>query len=288
MEALFQKNILEPEFPFSLSFSEGAFSFPHHWHNEIEIVYVIEGKMEIGINSKVYTLQPRDILIVSGGDVHYFINSEGTSKRVIIQFNLSIFDNISSSMNERRFIRHLFDHSKRMSNDWGNQVHYEMEKQIQVLVKEYNEAKAGYKLALKARLYDLVVVLLRKVPLEAFNNDEDSKQREKLKRLESVFQFVENNFNQPITLEEAAAKAGFSLYHFTRFFKDSIGITFGQYLSNYRITKAEWHLMNEDGSITEVAFLSGFNSVKTFNRIFKRLKGCSPTVYIKKQNMRSS
>lgn len=285
MEALFQKNILEPEFPFRLLISDGVFSFPHHWHDEIEIVYVIEGSLRVGINSNIYTLHERDMIIISSGDIHYFLGHETFSKRVLIQFSLSIFDNLSSAVNERKFIRHLFNHSKRMSSDWDGQVHDEMEKQILWLVKEYNELKQGYKLALKARLYDLVVILLRNVPIEDVIGAEESKQREKLKRLESVFQYVENNFYQPITLKQIASMAGFSMFHFTRFFKECIGITFGEYLTNYRLTKAEWYLMNEETTITEAAYKSGFNSLKTFNRVFKLSKGCSPSTYLKKSKI---
>ena len=56
-------------------------------------------------------------------------------------------------------------------------------------------------------------------------------------------------------------------------------MTFVSYLNNFRITKTEWSLMGEKNSITEVAYKSGFNSVKTFNRAFKNLKGCAPMKY---------
>jgi AraC-like DNA-binding protein len=285
MEALFQKNRLKSDFPFTLSVSEGAFSFPHHWHDEIEIVYVVNGKMKIGINNSIYELKERDMIIISSGDVHYFLGSTIYSKRVIIQFNLAIFDNLSS-LSDRRIIRTLFDNIKSLSSQWEHKVQKDIEGQVLSLVEEYTGAQSGYKLALKARLYDLAVILMRMIPSEYLEKEDENKHREKLKRLESIFQYVENNFNQPITLEEAADIAGFSLYHFTRFFKECIGITFGQYLSNYRITRAEWFLLNDDESITEIAFKSGFNSVKTFNRIFKKAKGCAPTEYIKKQKMR--
>jgi AraC-like DNA-binding protein len=286
MEALFQKNKLESDFPFTLSVSEGIFSFPHHWHDEIEIVYVIKGKMKIGINNSIYELKERDMIIISSGDVHYFLGFAEYSKRVIIQFNLAIFDNLSS-LNDRRIMRSLFDNIKSLGSHWDHKVQKDIEEQLLGLMKEYTCAQSGYKLALKARLYDLAVILMRMIPTEYLIKGNENKHSEKLKRLESIFQYVENNFNQSITLEEAANIAGFSLYHFTRFFKECIGITFGQYLSNYRITRAEWFLLNDDDSITEVAFKSGFNSVKTFNRIFKKLKGCAPTEYIKKQKMRT-
>lgn len=288
MEAWFEKNVLEPNFPFRLFINEGYLSVPHHWHDEIEIIYMIEGGVKVGVNNNMYNLQEGNILIISSGDIHYFLPEYNKSNRVVIQFNLSIFDNLTSGMEERQKIRPFFHRSKRLSSFWEAAVKYDMEKQIKELIREYSERKEGYKLALKARLYDLVVLLLRKVPMETLTLEEESKQRDILNRLENVFRFVENNYSSDISLEDAAREAGFSIYHFARFFKQNTGITFGQYLSNFRITKAEWMLMNNDYSITETAFKCGFNSVKTFNRVFKELKNYSPSEYRKKQNMRIS
>lgn len=281
MEAWFEKCVLEPDFPFRLFPNEGSFGVAHHWHDEIEIIYMVEGSVRVGVNNKMYDVMEGDILLISSGDIHCFMPESSHSNRVVIQFNLSIFDNFTSIVKERKEIRPLFDRSKRLSRYWDKDVKADMEKQIKSLIREYDDKKEGYKLALKARLYDLVVLLIRKVPMETRTYEEESKQRDTLSRLENVFQYVENNYYSGISLEQAACEAGFSTYHFTRFFKQNTGITFSQYLSNFRITKAEWLLMNDDCNITEVAYKSGFNSIKTFNRVFKSHKGQTPSEYRK-------
>lgn len=286
MEAWLEKNILDPDFPFRLFLNEGSYPASHHWHDEIEIIYMIKGGVKVGVNNKTYNLKEGDILLISSGDIHYFLPEYNHSNRVVIQFNLSIFDNFFSVINERKEIRPLFDRSKRLSSDWHIKVKQEMEKQINGIIEEYNCKSPGYKLALKARLYDLIVLLIRKVPIENLTSEEENKHREVLNRLENVFQYVENNYGLEISLTDAAKQAGFSVYHFTRFFKQNTGITFIKYLNTFRITKAEWLLLNNDLSITEIAYRCGFNSVKTFNRVFKELKSLSPTEYIKKQKMR--
>jgi AraC-like DNA-binding protein len=92
---------------------------------------------------------------------------------------------------------------------------------------------------------------------------------------------VEHNYTREITLAEIAGAANFSIYHFARFFKEATGMTFIQYLNNYRISKAIRYLCSTTDPITEIAFQAGFDSIKTFNRVFKQLKGCSPTEYKK-------
>lgn len=287
MEAWLEKNLLDPSFPFKLFIDNGKFPVSHHWHDEVEIIYMIHGSVKVGVNDNMYDIKAGDILLISSGDIHYFLPDSSIGTRVVIQFNLAIFDSLSSTMRERKEIRPLFDCSKRLSSEWKTEVKNEMENQIKGITEEYNRKDEGYRLALKARLYDLVVLLLRKVPMERLSVEEETRHREALGRLESIFRFVEENYLSDIDLEEAASLAGFSVYHFTRFFKSKTGITFGQYLSSFRITKAEWLLLKDEDNITEVAYKCGFNSIKTFDRVFKQLKGCSPSEY-KKQNMRTS
>lgn len=275
-----EKNTLEQAFPFHLWVAEAS-QFPHHWHEEIEIIYVIEGSYQIGLNNEVCCLNTRDILLIGSGQVHAFLNGPKPNKLAIVRFGLSLFDTYSNAMGDRKFVSPLLRDSRRLTNNGDAQVHQKLEQQILQLLDEYVEKKEGYRLALKARLYDLVVTLLRQVPMEQYSPLEKNRQISKLERLEKVFQYVEENYERDITLSQIAQVANFSPYHFAHFFKETTGVTFGAYLSNFRVSKAEWLLLNSECPVTEIAYKSGFNSIKTFNRIFKNLKGSSPSKYKK-------
>lgn len=283
MQALHQKNLLEQGFPFNLFITEDI-QFPPHWHDEVEMIYVLDGRLKVGVNNEIYELESRDILLIGGRDVHYFMPQQYWSKIAVIQFGISIFDAFSIMMQDKKFSRLLFGNSKKLGNNKDVAIHKSMEEQILLLMQEYRNKQDGYQIALKARLYDLLVILIRKVPMEEYSLREKNKLESRLERLGKVFEYVEAHYEREISLEEIARVANFSTYHFARFFREATGMTFGQYLSNFRIKKAEWHLANSDESITQLAFKSGFNSVKTFNRVFKSLKGCSPSQY-KKSNI---
>jgi len=85
-------------------------------------------------------------------------------------------------------------------------------------------------------------------------------------------------------LDDVAKITNFSVFHFSRFFKETTGITFCQYVNQYRIAKSVEYLLNTEDTITEIVFKSGFNNAKTFNRVFRQIKGCSPTDYKGKLN----
>lgn len=279
MQGSFEKTILESDFPFRLFFNDGYVSTPHHWHEDIEIIYLVEGRVKVGISNNICSLTKGDILFIGSGAVHCFFEELGLSTRAVIQFRMSIYDTFLSGNQDTRTIKPTFNQSMHLTP--GTEMHGLMEKQIQELIKEHSEAKEGYKLFLKGRLYDLAGILLRYMPKGVYSKEAESLQTERLKRLDKVFQYVEKNYQDSVDLDQISKVAGFSKYHFSRFFKENTGVTFLDYLNNFKITKAEWHLLYDKGSILDIAYKSGFNSVKTFNRVFKDLKGCSPMEYRK-------
>jgi AraC-like DNA-binding protein len=278
MQAWHQKTLLGSDFPLNIFIAEDT-EFPPHWHEAVEVVYVLEDSLKIGVNNEVHTLYARDIFLVGGGDVHYFLPEPKSVKRAIIHFEMSLFESFAAVMKDKRFSKALLKESDSHEENASFHIHQALEKQIQDILLEYETREAGYKIALKARLFDILVILLRHVPMEIYSTQDKNRQLNRLERLEQVFQHVEQNFGRNITLEEIAAVANFSAFHFTRFFKDATGMTFGQYVNNYRVTKAAVYLMQSADSITEVVFKSGFGSIKTFNRVFRQIKGCSPTQY---------
>ena len=279
MQGSLEKTVLEQDFPFRLFFNDGNTSTPHHFHEDIEIIYLVEGNLKVVVNKDTYHLISGEILIIGSGEVHCFFKQTEFSKRAVIQFRMSIYDNFLSGTKDNRIIKPMFTRSKLLA--CGSEVHDLLEKQIVEIIDEYGKAKEGYKLVLKARLYDLAVILLRYMPKEVCSPGDEMGQMERLKKLDMVFAYVERNHQNHIGLDEISKVAGFSKYHFTRFFKENTGMTFLDYLNNFRITKSEWYLMYDTNSIIEVAYKSGFNSVKTFNRVFKNLKGCAPMEYRK-------
>ena len=72
--------------------------------------------------------------------------------------------------------------------------------------------------------------------------------------------------------------AGFSPAYFSRFFKEATGVRFVEYVNAFRANVARQLLLQNEHSITEIAYRAGFNSIETFNRVFKSVHGCAPSL----------
>lgn len=277
---------LNEHFLFRSFVNEGDILVYPHWHKEIEIIYVKEGNVNIGVNDVPIQLKRNDIYFINGGDVHYFLASP-ESERIVIQFDLSFFQDISSLEKTNKEMRNLFSSIVQASSLWSQEVADQMRQLLMTVHEENNKRKSGYRYVIKAKMFEMLAILSREVPQNENWNDQvreeisSTKQMENLERLDKIFMYIEAHYQDTITLNDISAYMGFSSFYFTKFFKKNTGTTFIQFLTEYRLNKAKWILLNEDATVTEVAERTGFSSVKTFHHQFKDLMGISPLKYKK-------
>ncbi|MEE0388780.1 MAG: helix-turn-helix domain-containing protein, partial [Agathobaculum sp.] len=110
------------------------------------------------------------------------------------------------------------------------------------------------------------------------------KQEHREERSENPFcaQFsvwLANHYMQDISLEEAAEAMGMSSFYFSRFFRTAYNRTFLEYLTSYRIERAEELLRQTDIPVREIAPRVGYTDANYFTKVFKRHCGCTPTDY---------
>ena len=109
-----------------------------------------------------------------------------------------------------------------------------------------------------------------------FPNIPESKSMEYVVKFTKILDYINVNYAYDISLESMANKVGYSRFHFSRLFKQLTNMSFNEYINHIRIEKAETLLINANLSIAEVASMSGFDSISSFNRNFRLSKNCSP------------
>ncbi|MDB2607198.1 AraC family transcriptional regulator, partial [Zobellia sp.] len=100
-------------------------------------------------------------------------------------------------------------------------------------------------------------------------------------RLDRIYAYVFENFNDGISASDVAKMTGMNKSAFSRFFKKAHKKPFTRYLNEIKVGYACRLLMEKKESITSIAYLSGFNNISNFNRQFKIIYGLAPSVYMK-------
>jgi transcriptional regulator GlxA family with amidase domain len=99
------------------------------------------------------------------------------------------------------------------------------------------------------------------------------------KRLQQIYLYVMNNYQRDITLDEVARFACMAKSSFCIFFKKMTNQSFFAFLTEYRVTSSCQMLLKTSMSVAEICFASGFRDIPYYNRVFKKLKGITPTEY---------
>lgn len=275
---MYIKNLVEmdlfPE-PFPVRIDHNripSFQYPAHWHKAAEIAIAREKDTGIVINNHSYVLREGDLVYIAGGDIHSYPVSKG-GERVIILFDLQ--DMMSNEALRQDYS--LVSKSVLIRRD--TELHSKVMLHIEGILQEAANITAGSRFVMLARIYDLTALIGRNTNREDELSGSDRK--DLLLKIGKVVDYIEHHYMEPITLKSAAENAGFSEHYLSRIFNRAIGSPFHHYLNKIRIKHAENKIILNDDSITEIAFSCGFNSIPTFNRIFREMKGCTPLEYRK-------
>lgn len=273
MEGLHEKEIFEEKLPFRLIVNQNInFNYPAHWHNAIELIYVLENDFTVFANSKEYHMNEKDILFIPMGDIHEFRANTPTGTRIFINFELSDLDRTWVVDRMRSQLANV-----RLITSQDEAVYTQIKGEIEKIMEERASAGHTSQLYYIARTLDILIHLckstLSQINIEQMAN---SKKISGLDKLNKSFEFIEKNYTEDIRLKEIASAAGFSEYYFSRLFKEVTEKSLHQYLNEYRIKKAEGLLNDPSYTISAAAYAVGFSSIATFDRVFRKLKGCSP------------
>lgn len=252
-------------------------SFPLHWHSTAEIIMPIENGYTVTVNKTTYDLKEHEILVIPPGELHE-LTPPSSGIRMVLMFDLS-------TLNKHKGYTRLFSlfSVPRLITPETKPDIYEKERTLLLrIAEEYANGGDLADLSALSLLVQFFVTFARNnedtLPA-AFPATLPNKQREYIEKFNTVFDYIETHYTEDITLEETAAQIGFSKFHFSRLFHQFTDTSFYDYLCARRIKAAETLLLDPNLPITEIALQSGFASISTFNRVFKKFKECTPTEF---------
>lgn len=252
-----------------------ADSYEQHFHSAVEVVLPIEGECVYTIDAEEYHVQPGEVMIVPAGCRHSLRMGENCTRDLLLYEMNGVF-----TLKEFGAFRQLLAKPLHIT-----QEHPSCE-QAHGLVIDVIRVYRAHGLLRNLHCYALLLELYAILGEEYLATSASPAEMNALHRQLSgedafnrALDYVNKNYMDDVTLDSLAAYAGFSRYTLSRMFRQHTGMTFTQYLNKRRVTMAEELLASTKIPVTQVALQCGFNSIATFNRVFREVRGCTPTQY---------
>jgi len=250
------------------------FDFPLHYHEEYELNLVLNAKgAKRVIGGHIEVIDDVELVLIGPNLYHSWFTHECQSEEIIevtIQFHKDLFDEKFLKRNQLSFIKNMLEHSQR-GILFSHETALAIKDRLIALDK-----KSGFDsvLELFSVMHDLSISRnMRSLSDFSFTNE---KFFYNSRRIEKVFEFMNSNYNKPVTLAEVARIANMPEASFSRFIKKRTGKTFIDSLNEIRLGHASRMLIDTTNTIAEIAYKCGFNNISNFNRVFKRKKFCIP------------
>lgn len=236
-----------------------------HWHENIEVLYCVEGSGAVQINAESIEIKEGDMVIVNSKCLHCI----GSNKRV--RYLCLIVDNEFFKSNGIKIDSLIFNvkiHDEKAA---------ELMKNIWDVFKHENEM---FGKAEKRQSILTFILYLCKAYSRVRKNEPEHKSKAYAAVLDAV-EYINVNFPQRITIDELAQMYNYSKYHFSRLFKENTGLTIIEHINKRRCEHARLLLRDTQKTVSQICYECGFDTPSYFTKTFKQQYGLLPTDYKK-------
>lgn len=244
-----------------------------HWHEELEIAYILEGNPHHYIDGECIQSEAGRLIVTNSESVHHVTcefehsREEAISAVVLLIHNRFIIENFPE------YGTLWFTNNKRQTKP-------EI-RDIMLWLSAYAEKKEHRP---QEHLYvkGLLLQLLYYMYEEGIVSRKDQTaivKRQNIQPLKDILVYVEEHYQMPLAQADVANQFYLSQQYFSRYFKQCTGITFTEHITRYRLEKAIKELRETDKRIVDIALDNGFTEERRFAFAFKKFYGVSPLQY---------
>ncbi len=241
-----------------------------HFHEDTEIIRILEGNKDIYLNNALYTIEKGDVIIINEYTPHKTYSPIG-NESFLLQFNVREFT-ACAELPETGPAFFIFKN--------GTELCTALTETLLGIEKEYEAQEKAFERFIQAHIYKIIAVFYRN---GIFTDASSTFASDKKEKLFPVFEYVRNHYAENIRLDEIASMISLNKSYFCRLFKSCTGMPFTEYLCKIRLNAAEKLLLDGKKTITEAAYEVGFSSPAYFSKIFRDFKDYPPSFYKKLQ-----
>lgn len=252
---------------------------PLHWHEEIELLYQLNGRSDIQIDEKKYQIQNKLLTVINSRQVHSVHTYSDTSMFICVHISKKLIEKYIPDIDLYRIYCIPDDIPDSQFPEYLSVC-----RQMEDLLRLYITDKPAWQMESEGIILQVLAQLIRHFSRKSAPDEIglSSADRTSFNRIRDVITYVEEHFREPISLQDIAGHLGLGREYFCRFFKKNMGMSFLRYLNEVRISHVYRDLEQTDAPIAEIAEKNGFLNQKLFNRTFREVYGCTPSAVRRK------
>ncbi len=241
-----------------------------HFHQNPEIIYVLEGALEIEIESETQELEKGEFLLVNANKRHSLRETKKDLLLVSIQINFSTLVEYLGTNQILFWCNSASDKSEA----------YEQLKRVldRMLNRYYDKEREGA-LFLNSIYYETLYLLTSYFMIKADDNRLKEQMSPDNSRVFEIQNYVQANYQKQISLNDLAKKLYLSNAYLSKYIKKRFGLSFLEYVNNIRLFHAVDELLYTDKKITRIALDNGFPTSASFNKAFRDIYHMTPSAY---------
>ena len=245
-----------------VSYNENNYSFPSHFHSNLEIAHCIEGKQDVKLGNRIYTLNSGDTLLISPNTIHEYIKSNNPEDEETRVVAIICKDNLLAES-----VPDIITKTPQNPHLSGISLTENAKLAFDSMCKTRDDAE------LLGWMFIVISYLLRNLDFQAVSANASLPSE--------ITAYVEKNYKENITIKQLAKAFGYHPSYIAHIFCDQLKVPFRTYLGSLRSEYAATQIKTTNKSLTEIAYESGFNSLNTFCRCFKKHYSITPSQYKK-------
>lgn len=263
------------DLPINISLAN-IMEYPLHWQDSIELLFVLRGSIEIGIENEVYILKEREIDIINSNEVYRIKSDDPDNMVLIINIDPNFFEKYYDDAKEIFF----YTKSPDVAEQEGERYD-ELRKFVSIIFYEAVSKLDDYEDEIEDHLLEMMYHLLNNFHYLFYEEESLREDEVLLERYHRIVKYLSNNYMNKVSLQYIADKEFLSSQYLSFKIKDTFGHGFNEFLNQIRVEESVKLLLDTDKNISEIAEDVGFSHVRYYNKHFKLQYNTTPMQYRK-------
>lgn len=251
--------------------------YPLHWHNCVEIIFVLKGNIYVQIESETYEVLEREIEIINADEPHRIYSNDESNKILILKMDLEFFEKYYNDVKNIYFYTNS-------TVEWAQEEekYQVLRRFLSILTCEVIQKSDDYDEKIEKYMVKLLFHLLNNFHYLLYDEEGLKENDIQFERYHRISKFIYNNYMNKISLQDIAQREFLSSYYLSHEIKNMAGINFKEFLNSTRVHESVKLLLDTEKTISEISEDVGFSHTRYYNKYFKMYYNITPLQYRKK------